>query len=42
MYVSKQKQIYGCREQTIGYHWGACREEGQNRGRGLRDTENYI
>ena len=31
-----------CREQTSGYQWGEGREEGQDRGRGLRGTNYYL
>ena len=42
MYVTKQKQTHRYRKQTSGYQWREGREEEQNRGRGLRDTNYYA
>ena len=42
MYIAKQKQTHGYREQTSGYQRGEGREEGQDTGIGLRDTDYYI
>ena len=39
--ITKQKQTHRYREQTTGYPWGERRGEGQDRGRGLKDT-NYC
>ena len=38
--MTKQKQTQ--REQTSGYQWGEGKREGQDRGRGLRDTNYYV
>ena len=38
IYITKQKQIHRYREQTDGYQWEEGREERQDRGMGLRDT----
>ena len=40
MYIAKQKQTRRYRNQTSGSHCGEGREEEQDRGMGLRDT-NY-
>jgi len=40
MNITKQKQTHRYREQISGYQWGEGREEGQDRGAGLRDR-NY-
>ena len=37
----KQKQTHRHREK-IGYQWGEGKEEGQDRGRGLRGANYYI
>ena len=42
MYITKQKKTYNYREQTSGYQWGEEREEGQDRGMGLGDTNYYV
>ena len=39
--ITKQKQTHRYREQTTGYPWGERGGEGQDRGRGLKDT-NYC
>ena len=41
MYITKQKQTHRYRKLTSGYQLGERREEGQEKGRGLRDT-NYL
>ena len=38
----KQKQTYRYREETNGYQWGKGKEEGQNKGWGLRGTNYSI
>jgi len=38
--VTKKKQTQI--EQTSGYWWGEGSTEGQDRGRGLRDTSYYV
>ena len=38
MNITKEKQTH--REQTSGYQWSKARGKGQDRGRGLKDT-NY-
>ena len=38
MTITQQKQTHRYRKQTSGCHWGEGSEEGQNRGRELRDT----
>ena len=40
--MRKQKQTHKYREQTSGYQWGEGSEEGQDRSRGLRDTNYYV
>ena len=40
--MTKQKQVHGYRKQTSGCQGGAEREEGQDRGGGLRGTNYYI
>ena len=42
MNITKQKQTLRYREPTRGYQWGQRREEGQDKGRGLRDTNYYV
>jgi len=42
MNITKQKQTHTYREQTSGYQLGKEREEGQDRDRGLRDTNLYV
>ena len=42
MYITKQKQIHGYREQTSAYQWGEGREERQDRSMALRDTDYYV
>ena len=39
---AQQKQAHTYRKQTCDYQRGEGREEGQNRGMGLRDTNYYI
>ena len=41
MYITKQKQTHRYRKQTSGYQQGEGREEGQDRGMGLR-TNYYV
>ena len=36
--IIKKKHTYRYREPTRGYQWGEEREEGQDRGRGVRGT----
>ena len=38
----KQKQTHRYRKQISGYQWGERKREGQNIGRGLNGTNNYI
>ena len=40
--VKKKKQTHRYREQTSGYQLGEGRREGQDRVRGLRDTNYYV
>ena len=42
MNITKQKQTHRSKEQTSGYQWGNGKEEGQDRGRGLRGTNYYV
>ena len=42
MNITKQKQTHRYGRQTSGYQWRVGREEGQDRGRGLRGTNNYV
>ena len=42
IYITKQKLTYRDREQASGYQWGNRRNEGQDRGRRLRDPNYYI
>ena len=42
MNITKQKQTHRYREQTSSYQWDEEREEGQDRGRGLRNTNYYV
>ena len=42
MYVAKQEQAHRYRKQTSGYQWGEGRGKGQDRGKGLRDTNYYL
>ena len=42
MYTTKQKQAHRYREQTSGYQWGEERGDGQDRGKGLRDTNQCV
>ena len=42
MNITKQKQTDRYRKQTSGYQWGEGKEEGQDRGMGLRDTNHYV
>ena len=42
MTITKQKQTHRYREQISGYRWGEGCGEGQDRGRGLRGTNNYV
>ena len=41
MNITKKKQTHRYRE-TSGYQWGEEREEGQDRGRGLKGTNYYV
>ena len=34
--------MYAYWEQTSGYQWGEGRYDGQDRGRGVRDTNYYV
>ena len=36
--LTKKKPTHRYREQASGYQWGERRGEGQDRGKGLRDT----
>ena len=40
--LTKQKQTHRYGEQISGYQWGEGSWEGQDRGRGLRGTQNYV
>ena len=40
--VTKQKQTHRYREQTSGYQWEDGREEGQDRGGGVRSTNSFV
>ena len=42
MSTTKRKQVHRSREQTTGYQWGEGSGEKQGKGRGLRDTNNYV
>ena len=42
MNITKQKQTRRYREQTSGYQWREGRKKGQDRGRGLKDTNYYV
>ena len=42
MDISKQKQTDRYREQTSGYQQGEGREEGQDKGEELTDTNHYV
>ena len=42
MNITKQKQTHRYREQTSVYQCGEGKEEGQDRGRGLRGTNYYV
>ena len=42
MYITKQKQTHIYKEQAKGYQWGEGREQGQDRGRGLRGANYYV
>ena len=42
MQIAKKKQTHRYIKQTSGYQWGGGREEEQNRGMALRDTNYYA
>ena len=42
MNIAKQKQTNRYRKQTKGHQWGEGREEEQDWGRGLRETNYYV
>ena len=42
MNITKKKQTHRQREQTSGYQKGEGSGEGQDRGRGLKDTNYYV
>ena len=42
MYITKQKQTHRYREQTNGDQQGEEREQGQDKGMGLRDTNYHV
>ena len=42
MKITKQKHTHRYREKTSGYQWGEGREEGQDKDKGLRDTNYYV
>ena len=42
MIITKHKQDLRYRVQTSGYLWDEGKDERQDRGRGLRDTNYYI
>ena len=42
MNITKQKQTHRYREPTSGYQWEEGGGEGQDRDKGLRDTNYYV
>ena len=40
--MTKHKQTHRWRTQTSGYQWGESLVKGQDRGRGLRGTNDYV
>ena len=40
--ITEKKQTHRYRKQTRSYQWGERTREGQNIGRGLNGTNNYI
>ena len=42
MNITKQKWIHRYKEQTSGYQWAEGWREGQDSGRGLRGTNDYV
>ena len=42
MYITKQKETHGYREETSGYQWGGVRWDGQDKSMRLRVTNYYV
>ena len=40
--ITNKKKTHRYKEQTRGYQWGEGRGKGQDRSRGLRDTNYYV